>query len=173
MPRNNYHSREVQDILGKPPSWLIRWGITVLFLIIASLVGGCYFIKYPEVITVPATVVPVQTASDNNDSVAVKIQIPSNLHDKVKKGQSAIIKLHDYSFMQYGVLNGIIYDVDSISEEIQTDNGIVYLYSGTVNLNNNTTTSTGVSIPVRVRMSASAEITVRYVRLLDYILAKP
>ena len=173
MPQNDYHSKEVQDILGKPPSWVIRWGITVIFLIAVILVGGCYFIRYPDIVTVPATVAPVQTTSDNNDSVTVYLQIPSNLRDKVTKGQKATIKIHDYSFMQYGVLSGTVYDVESIPEPIQTDNGILYIYGGTVILNNNTTTSTGVSIPVRVPMSASAVITVRYARLLNYILSKP
>lgn len=79
MPQNDYHSKEVQDILGKPPSWVIRWGITVIFLIAVILVGGCYFIRYPDIVTVPATVAPVQTTSDNNDSVTVYLQIPSNL----------------------------------------------------------------------------------------------
>ena len=49
MPQeNNFHSEEAQEILGKIPSWIIRWGITLIFLIFLSIIIGCCFIKYPE-----------------------------------------------------------------------------------------------------------------------------
>lgn len=49
MPQEtNFHSEEAQEILGKIPSWIIRWGITLIFLIFLSILIGCCFIKYPE-----------------------------------------------------------------------------------------------------------------------------
>ena len=44
----------VQEILGRPPHWIIRWGITVIFIIIGVIVVGTYFFKYPDVI--PTTI---------------------------------------------------------------------------------------------------------------------
>jgi HlyD family secretion protein len=49
-------SEEVQEILGRPPRWIIRWGVTVIFMVIAGLFAGSYFFKYPEVITAPIVV---------------------------------------------------------------------------------------------------------------------
>ncbi len=49
-------SEEVQDILGRPPRRLVRWGITVVFAVVAGLFIGSYFFKYPEVITAPIVV---------------------------------------------------------------------------------------------------------------------
>jgi HlyD family secretion protein len=49
-------SEEVQEILGRPPRWIIRWGVTVIFMVIAGLFIGSYFFKYPEVITAPIIV---------------------------------------------------------------------------------------------------------------------
>ena len=43
-------SEEVQDVMGAIPSWILRWGITVLFLVVATLVVGSCFFKYPDVI---------------------------------------------------------------------------------------------------------------------------
>ncbi|MDD5569533.1 MAG: HlyD family efflux transporter periplasmic adaptor subunit [Bacteroidales bacterium] len=43
-------SEEVQEILGRPPRWVIRWGITVIFIVIAVIFIGSYFFKYPDVI---------------------------------------------------------------------------------------------------------------------------
>jgi HlyD family secretion protein len=49
-------SEEVQEILGRPPRWIICWGITVIFIVIAGLFVGSYFFKYPEVIAAPIIV---------------------------------------------------------------------------------------------------------------------
>ena len=46
----NLRSDEVQEILTRPPGWLVRWGITVLFIIIICLFTGSYFFKYPDTI---------------------------------------------------------------------------------------------------------------------------
>ena len=43
-------SEEVQEILGRPPRWIVRWGIAVICAVVVGLFVGGYFIKYPEVI---------------------------------------------------------------------------------------------------------------------------
>ncbi len=48
-------SEEVQEIMGQIPAWIVRWGITVLFGVIAVLVVGSCFFKYPDVITAEMT----------------------------------------------------------------------------------------------------------------------
>lgn len=44
------HSEEVNDILSYIPHWMIRWGITILFLILGAILFMTYFIKYPDVV---------------------------------------------------------------------------------------------------------------------------
>jgi HlyD family secretion protein len=48
-------SEEVQEVMGKIPPWILRWGITVLFLVILALVIGSCFFRYPDVITAEMT----------------------------------------------------------------------------------------------------------------------
>jgi len=43
-------SEEVQEILGTPPKWLVRWGTTVVLLGFAFLVGVAWFVRYPDVV---------------------------------------------------------------------------------------------------------------------------
>ena len=43
-------SEEVQEVMGEIPSWILRWGITVLFFVVSILVIGSCFFKYPDVI---------------------------------------------------------------------------------------------------------------------------
>ena len=40
----------VQEVLGRPPRWIVRWGISIIFIILAGLVVGSYFFKYPDII---------------------------------------------------------------------------------------------------------------------------
>ncbi len=44
------HTEEIQDIIAIPPSWLMRWGITLFFAVIVMFVLLSAFIKYPELI---------------------------------------------------------------------------------------------------------------------------
>ncbi|MDR2962976.1 MAG: HlyD family secretion protein [Bacteroidales bacterium] len=43
-------SEEVQEILGNVPSWIVRWGISVLCVIVLLLLVGSYVFKYPDTI---------------------------------------------------------------------------------------------------------------------------
>ncbi len=43
-------SEEVQEVLGRPPHWMIRYGISVIFIVIAGIFIGSYFFKYPDVL---------------------------------------------------------------------------------------------------------------------------
>ncbi|MDD2382188.1 MAG: HlyD family efflux transporter periplasmic adaptor subunit [Mariniphaga sp.] len=44
-------SDEVQEILGTPPRWIVRWGITIMLLVVMVLLCGSYLFKYPDLIT--------------------------------------------------------------------------------------------------------------------------
>jgi HlyD family secretion protein len=49
-------SESVQEILSRPPRWIIRWGISIIFVVVAGLVASSYFFKYPDIITATITV---------------------------------------------------------------------------------------------------------------------
>ena len=58
MPENNnieitYESpsgsqTEINDLIGNPPSWLLRSGITMVGIVTIIVLGGSYFFKYPD-----------------------------------------------------------------------------------------------------------------------------
>ena len=50
-PQEDIRSEEVQEIMGRMPSWIVRRGITLVGIIILGLFIGAYFFKYPDVIT--------------------------------------------------------------------------------------------------------------------------
>ena len=50
-------SEEVQEIMGTPPKWIIRWGIVIIFLVVLILLAGSFFYKYPDLIKARVTIV--------------------------------------------------------------------------------------------------------------------
>lgn len=43
-------SDEVQEILSRPPAWIVRWGTTLIVALIAVLLLGSWFFKYPDIV---------------------------------------------------------------------------------------------------------------------------
>lgn len=48
-------SEELQDVMGKTPPWILRSGITLLFIIILVILIGSAFFRYPDTITTEMT----------------------------------------------------------------------------------------------------------------------
>lgn len=48
-------SEEVQEVMGQIPAWIVRWGITLLFIVVLALLVGSYFFTYPDVIVTEMT----------------------------------------------------------------------------------------------------------------------
>jgi len=61
---STFHSDEVQEIMGRQPAWILRWGITIILLIIIGIVIACWFIKYPQTVTSAITLTSDNPPSD-------------------------------------------------------------------------------------------------------------
>lgn len=44
-------SEEAQELLGDVPSWILRRGLTLVFVFLLLILAGSYFFKYPDIIT--------------------------------------------------------------------------------------------------------------------------
>lgn len=49
-------SEDVNDILSRPPGWILRWGSAVIFIIVALLLVGSAIFKYPDRLVAPVLV---------------------------------------------------------------------------------------------------------------------
>lgn len=58
------HSEEVQEILGHRPAWILRWGITVIILILVGIILACYYVKYPQTVMASITLTSDNPPSD-------------------------------------------------------------------------------------------------------------
>ncbi len=63
-------SEEVQEILGTPPAWIVRWGTTVTLLAIACIGLVGWMIRIPEMITgevsIKSTSEPIKITPEND-----------------------------------------------------------------------------------------------------------
>jgi len=67
------YTEEVQEILSKPPTGIIRNGITLIGIVIILLLFGSWFIKYPDKITAPIKVSTSQVPASLIAKISGKI----------------------------------------------------------------------------------------------------
>lgn len=80
-------SEEFQEIVGETPKWIIRSGITVIFIVVIGFLFIAWFIRYPDVLnarviitTSPAVVTLVSRSSGS-------LVLLKNENDDVEKGE--------------------------------------------------------------------------------------
>ena len=83
-------SEEVQEILGTPPKWMIRYGITLIFCIVGGLFIGSYFFKYPDILPATITVTTENLPADIIAKTSGKID-SIHVYDKQKVKQGDVL----------------------------------------------------------------------------------
>lgn len=65
-PDNNNSKRPelvnptVDEVLNRPPGWLLRWGTTLFFGVIGLILAVSWFVQYPDLVSAPLRVLPAQ-----------------------------------------------------------------------------------------------------------------
>ena len=66
-------TEEVNELLTAVPKWIVRWGITMIFIIMVSALALSYFIRYPDTLTaktiITTTNPPVTLISKTNGKI--------------------------------------------------------------------------------------------------------
>jgi hypothetical protein len=82
------HSSEVNEIITRVPSWILRWGLTVFFIVLIGIIGFSALIDYPDIIR---TTLKIKTNYPDKkivcDAPADIVQILVEPGDQVKTGQ--------------------------------------------------------------------------------------
>lgn len=92
-------SEKVRHIIGEIPSGIVRYGITIITIVILVLLVGAYFIPYPETISAKIEMTDRQQGT---------VDIPYKYVNTVKKGKNVSIELEGYDTEMYGAANGTI-----------------------------------------------------------------
>ena len=99
---------EVQEIMEALPSWILRWGITIIAVVLSGLLLGSYFFRYPDSLNAPIVVTSSAPPIELNARATGKIE---NLlvHDKqsVEIGERLAIIESSANFQDILKLNKI------------------------------------------------------------------
>lgn len=69
-------SEEVNEIISQKPGFLIRWGITIFFLLLLFIIAGTFFIHYPDTILAKAHLTSINAPKEvriNTDGKLIKL----------------------------------------------------------------------------------------------------
>ncbi len=64
MPLLTTHSEELQEIMGRIPSRVVRRGTVVIFSILVVILVLSYLVKYPEMVAAPITITTLTPPAD-------------------------------------------------------------------------------------------------------------
>jgi hypothetical protein len=112
----NLRSDEVNEILSKMPSHLVRWGNTWILIVLIGLITLSYFVKYPDVITgdivLTTNTAPVVIVSTTNG----KITLINENFGQVLTGQRIGYIIEDAKIEDIDTLYSYLktHDIDSI-----------------------------------------------------------
>lgn len=141
-PTDNLHlrSEEVQEIIATPPAWLVRWGITIVFILICLVLFLSFLIKYPDYIqakVLVTTLEPIERVEARVSGQIEKLFIGNG--DQVKSGQplagmKSTAKLEDILFLKnsldntfFGRDNNYSFPIESLSDLVLGEVEVSYL----------------------------------------------
>lgn len=150
-------SQDVQDVLGKVPPSILRWGITVIALVLIVLLVGAYFFKYPDTLSGQASL--TTTIVEKESTPVCTMMLPAQGSGKVKVGQRALVRLISFPDHEFGYLEG---RVERISDTPSAEGNYVV----EIHLPKGLVTNSGVQLPSNRRMQGSADIIIDDIRLL-------
>ena len=108
-------SEKVRHIIGEIPSRIVRYGITIITIVMLGLLIGAYFIPYPETISAK-----VQMTNTRQGTII----IPYKYVNTIARGMTANIEVEGYDAETYGVANGVI--TATSHTPLQTAEGSVF-----------------------------------------------
>lgn len=111
---------DVKFVMAKIPSWIVRWGVTVIFFMLTSIIVGSYFVKYPDRITSNIAITTINPPSDlvaKSNGLVCKVFVVEGEH--VSKGQILAVldnsaKWEDVLFLQHKMSGMCLHSIDAV-----------------------------------------------------------
>jgi len=118
-------SEEVQEILSYVPNWMIRWGNTLLLLLLLMVLFISWFVKYPDVIAtevmITTTIPPEKVFAKSSGQIEILLK---NDEDSIQKNETIAIIENSANykdvFLLKSILDTILIDVNNFSFPINS-----------------------------------------------------
>ena len=153
----------VQKLLDKYPHWLILKGNFLISVVLIIFLG--YFehsVKFPEFVNSKITII-TQNNYLKSKAITGLLIVSKNDLKKIKIGQNVIVKLYDFPYQDFGILEGKVQSILLISGKKDKIYVNVIFIKGLK-------TSFNKRIPFNKVLEGNAEIIVKESRLIEHIL---
>lgn len=113
------HSAEVTELISTRPTFLVRWGVTILFAIAVILITTTWFIKYPDLIHAKGTLTSVNApklVSANTDGRLLRLFVKEGEYVNV----NAVLGFMESTANHQSVIE-LSQTLDSIGKDLQED----------------------------------------------------
>lgn len=129
MDGNNLRSEEVQEVLGTPPGWIVRYGTALALVFLTLFIVASANYQYPDTVEEDITITfsePPRTLVAPKSGRVSDILVRNN--DRVTKGQLLIV------FEETGSYNHISHLQDLMAEIPNENDSIIATFLPTMNL---------------------------------------
>lgn len=111
-------TEEVNELLTAVPKWIVRWGISIIFLIMLLALSLSFFIRYPDTLSSKAVITttnpPVTLIAKTNGKITV-LKIKNN--QSVSKGDILVVVENSAN---YNDVNKIILLIDTLQQKLKS-----------------------------------------------------
>lgn len=168
------HSEAVNEILTSTPNWIVRWGVSVIFILLLIMTGLSYLIRYPNILISKITLTEIKPTQKFNEhkfgliakrqQIIGKCVVPILKTNELTVGQVVNIKLNQYPYRDIGILRGILINVTPTKNN---DSCILH-----VGLQNGLVTSFNKIIPYNGELNGKVEIITKNASVMERVFSK-
>jgi len=119
------HTEDIQEIITKVPSWIVRWGITLFFGVLLIVLAISVLVRYPDMVKAPVKLQSLGNTSSvvaNTSGIITRVFV--NKDQPVKNGQ-ALVEIQNISDRKLYILKAPQDGITGFSAIIQAGAAIL------------------------------------------------
>jgi hypothetical protein len=152
-------SPKVREIIGQIPAFLIRSGISLIFILVIILIVGSKFFSVPYSIAVQVDMLPEDSA------YTLKLKVPAQQFDDLKDGQIVSVSLDNISNLQHHKFEFSL-QLNPQALEIKNNSGLI---SFNMQLKKPVYTDNHLILEVHQKQTFSGQINIGNISFFDKI----
>lgn len=106
-------SPEIQEIVGGMPPWIIRWGVTVVTILLVVIFTAAYFIRYPEIASAPVVI------SNSDPPIIIKSTTIGVIDSFLVEDKDTVAKKQVLAFFETDINKVHLQYLDSLLHEFR------------------------------------------------------
>jgi hypothetical protein len=168
---NELISDEITDIISRKPHWIIRYGASLIGVILLLLMFIGWFVRYPQVniameILITGQKEEIADVDGSSQSTLWKGEIIAahqSIKNKINMGQSLLIEIKGYPSSEFGYLTG---EVTKVSALLASDSSLIQVV-----FPQGMCTHYNKLIPIKTNTKTNAQLKTTEKRLIENFLS--